>query len=322
MGKGLYIYSAASYKKGNIGVGTYHEVAARNGQIHRCRRSLKIGNKAQVPPAEIGLRAINAAVDFVCGSYPPSMVECLGPKVQSMGYTVISSNRAAVQAIENTRKAPHQALLGAISLNAEALRTRGGPRIKVQWVPKKDLIFDEAKEAAQLAKVATASELSPMHEQSLSAARRQAYQLIKKSTRKLNNHLDTALPGKHTKEMYDQLTGKQATVLCQLRTGMSRLNNYLSKIKASDTALCECSNSEVETTAHYLFECPRWEEHRDELKGSEVERWKDLSYFVGGRTEGIAPSGELIDGDRKHWAPNMEVVKRTIEYAIKTGRLH
>jgi hypothetical protein len=320
--KGLYIYSVASYKKGNIGVGVYHEVTSRNGQIHRCRRSLKIGNKAQAPPAEIGLQAIDAAVDFVVGSYPPRMIESIRPKARSMEYTVVSSNRAAVQAIQNTRKAPHQALLRTISLKAEALRIRGGPQIKIQWVPKKDLTCDEAKEATQLAKFATASDLNPIHEKSLSAARRQAHQLVKQHAREMNHHLDTALPGKHTKEMYDQLTGKQAAVLCQLRTGMNRLKSYLSKIKVSDTALCECDNSEVETIAHFLFECPRWEEHRDELKGSEDERWKDLSYFVGGRTEDTAPNGELIDGDRKHWAPNMEVVKRTIEYAMKTGRLH
>jgi len=319
--KRLYIYSATSYKKGNIGVGIYHEVAARSGQIHRCRRSLKIGNKAQVTPAEIGLRAIDAAVEFVDGSYPPLMIENIGPKVRSMEYTIVSSNRAAVQAIEHTRRAPHQALLRTISLNAEALRARGGPRIKIQWVPKKDLTLDEAKEATQLAKAATVSDLNPIPEKPLSAARRQAHQLAKKSTRKIDHHLDTALPGKHTKGMYDQLTGKQAAVLCQLRTGMNKLNCYLSKIKASDTALCECDNSEVETTAHYLFECSRWEEHRDELKGNEVERWKDLSYFVGGRTENTAPNGDLIDGDRKHWVPNMEVVKRTIEYARKTERL-
>lgn len=202
-----------------------------------------------------------------------------------------------------------------------SLRARGGPQIKIQWVPKKDLTFGAPMEAIQLAKNATVTDLHPMEERSLTAARRRARQLIKKSTRKLNNHLDTALPGKHTKEMYDQLTGTQATILCQLRTGMSRLNSYLSKIKASDSALCECDKAEVETSAHYLFECPTWEAYRNELKGSEVQRWKDLPYFVGGRTERTAPNGELIDGDRKHWAPNMEVVKRTIEYAMKTERL-
>ncbi len=45
------------------------------------------------------------------------------------------------------------------------------------------------------------------------------------------------LPGIHSKEMYDQMTGKQAAVLCQMRTCMSKLNNYLAKTKASDMLL-------------------------------------------------------------------------------------
>ncbi len=57
------------------------------------------------------------------------------------------------------------------------------------------------------------------------------------------------------------------------------------------------------------------------MKGDEEERWKDLPYFLGGRSERTAPNGELIDGDRKHWAPDMEVVKLTAEYAMKTERL-
>jgi len=190
-----------------------------------------------------------------------------------------------------------------------------------KWVPKEDLKFDAPKQAVQLAKNASATDLCLLEETSLMAANRRARQLIKKSVRKLNNHLDTALPGKHTKDMYNQLTGKQAAILCQLRTGMSRLKNYLFKIKASDNALCEYDDTEIETGAHFLFECPRWEVYREELRGDEIERWRDLSYFVGGRTEQTAPNGEPIDGERKHWAPKMEVVKRTIEFAMKTGRL-
>ncbi len=275
-----------------------------------------------MPSAEVGLHAINTAVKFVCGSFPLQLVAALGPRVQAIEYTIVSTNKAAVQAIENTRRVrPYQAILRIIAEESNALQTRGGPQIKIQWVPKEDLTFDAPKEAIQLAKNATARGLRPMEEISPIIARRRACQLIKKSTQKLNNHLDTALPGKHTKEMYDQLTGKQAAILCQLRTGMNRLNNYLSKIRVRNSAQCECDDHEVETSEHYLFECSRWQVYRDELKGSEGDRWKDLSYFVGGRSERTAPNGELIDGERKHWAPNVEVVKRTIDYAMKTGRL-
>ena len=319
--KAIYIFAAASYKKGNIGLGVYHEATAKNGQTYRCRRSLKIGNKTQVLPAEMGLRAIEAAVVFIYNAYTPSMIRFLGPRIQVLEYTIISTNKAAVQAVQNTRRSPHQTLLKSITEKTNAVRTRGGPRIRVQWAPKRDLTFDAPKEAVQLAKKATTNDLQPMAERSFTEARRRACQLITRSNRALNSPLDTALPGKHTKDMYDQMTGKQAAVLCQLRTGMNRLNSYLAKIRAKESALCECDTNTEETMEHYLFECPRWEAYRDELRGDEVERWKDLPYFLGGRSERTTPEGELIDGDPKYWVPNMEAVRRTVEYAMKTGRL-
>jgi hypothetical protein len=317
----LYIFTAASYKKGNIGLGIYHEVTTKRGQTYQCQRSLKISYKNQAPPAEIGLRAIDAAIDVVCNAYAPGMVNALGAITQTMEYTIISTNRAAVQAIANTRRAPHQTILRSITLKTEDIRERGGAQIKVQWVPKEDLAPGAPEEAVKLAKRATTNDLNPIAESSFAEVRRKAHQSIKRLARRLNNTLDTALPGKHTKEIYNQMTGKQAAVLCQLRTGMNKLNSYLARIKATDTALCECGTDSEETTEHYLFECPRWEAYRDELQGEEVERWKDLPYFLGGRSERLTPDGELRDGDIKHWTPNIEVVKRTVDYAIRTGRL-
>ena len=130
-----------------------------------------------------------------------------GSKAQKMDYSIVSTNWAAVQAIKNTRRAPHQAWLRTITTKANALRKRGGPQIRIQWVPKRDLTFEAPQEAARLAKNATLSDLNPLGGTSPTAARRRAWQLIKKSSRKLNNYLDIALPGKHTKDLYDQLTG-------------------------------------------------------------------------------------------------------------------
>jgi len=100
--KTMYVYSAASYRKGNIGVGIYHEVTSKTGEKFQCQRSLEVGNKAQVPPVEVGLRAIDGADDFVCDCFSPRNVAAFGPRLQAMEYTIVSTNRAAVQAIENT----------------------------------------------------------------------------------------------------------------------------------------------------------------------------------------------------------------------------
>lgn len=37
-----------------------------------------------------------------------------------------------------------------------------------------------------------------------------------------SKQIDAALPGKHTKQLYDQVSWKEAIVLAQLRTGMAR----------------------------------------------------------------------------------------------------
>ena len=64
-----------------------------------------------------------------------------------------------------------------------------------------------------------------------------------------------ALPGKHTIELYNALNRTAATILVQLRTNISRLNTYPSKINIADTDRCECGMTE--TVPHFLFSCPR-----------------------------------------------------------------
>src|ERR1700751_1762197 len=41
---------------------------------------------------------------------------------------------------------------------------------------------------------------------------------------KFSKRVDAALPGKHTRQLYDGLSWREASVLAQLRTGMARLN--------------------------------------------------------------------------------------------------
>lgn len=68
--------------------------------------------------------------------------------------------------------------------------------------------------------------------------------------------LDNALPGNHTRELYDSLNRPEANILAQLRTGMTHLNKYLRRISASASDQCAC-RQEKETMEHYLFRCTR-----------------------------------------------------------------
>ena len=53
---------------------------------------------------------------------------------------------------------------------------------------------------------------------------------------KYSKEMDKALPGKHTRKLYDKLTYPEARILAQLRTGTIRLNGYLAKITNAHAA--------------------------------------------------------------------------------------
>ena len=76
-----------------------------------------------------------------------------------------------------------------------------------------------------------------------------------------SKRVDTALLGKHTRKLYDDLTWKEANLLAQLRTGMARLNTYLYRIKAAQTEQCDCDQAK-ETVEHFLFRCTKWTAYR------------------------------------------------------------
>jgi hypothetical protein len=65
--------------------------------------------------------------------------------------------------------------------------------------------------------------------------------------------VDSALPGKYTRLLYDQLLWKEASVLAQLRTGMARLNGYLYQIRVAPTDECPYRQAK-ETVEHFPFD--------------------------------------------------------------------
>ena len=61
-----------------------------------------------------------------------------------------------------------------------------------------------------------------------------------------------------TSKLYQGLSKPEASVLVQLRSGKVGLADYLKKIRAVDSALCNCEQSN-ETVAHILGECPEYD---------------------------------------------------------------
>ncbi|KAH8699421.1 WD40-repeat-containing domain protein [Phaeosphaeriaceae sp. PMI808] len=71
--------------------------------------------------------------------------------------------------------------------------------------------------------------------------------------------------------------------------------------------------------AHFLFSCGRWAQARVKMR-QHGERFGELSYALGGYSS-IQEGDESIDGPIKHWRPNLNAVRATIEFAKDTGRL-
>jgi hypothetical protein len=93
---------------------------------------------------------------------------------------------------------------------------------------------------------------------------------------------DTALPGKHTHCLYNAFKRTEADILAQLRTGMSRLNGYLHRVKAVASDLCACGQAQ-ETVEHFLFHCTRWDQYRKTMLRHTTTRNGSLSFFLGGK---------------------------------------
>jgi len=127
---------------------------------------------------------------------------------------------------------------------------------------------------------------------------------------KFSKRVDTALPGKHTRLIYDSLSRREASVLAQLKTGMARLNRYLFRIKAAASQQCACGQA-IETVEHFLFRCRVWTAYRTEMLQCTETLRGNLSFYLGRKS----PT------DNAKWVPNMQAVHATIQFAIATGRL-
>lgn len=68
--------------------------------------------------------------------------------------------------------------------------------------------------------------------------------------------------------------------------------------------------------------CPRWADKRRELRAAAGDRSGDISYLLGGwGSRKDIRTGQLLDGPKEKWKPDLAVVKATIRFLEKTGRL-
>ncbi|KAJ6436766.1 Chromo domain protein [Purpureocillium lavendulum] len=303
-GPALRVAVSSSARNGLVGSGAVIEVPSENGQgSGRERHSFTLGPRAEQNPFSGELAAIAQAL------------RCL-PEIRNRSVEVLTSNKAAVLTLRNPRQQSGQQYVDSIHETIGALRDQGNA-VTVTWVPVSSehgllkLAKDEARDATREG-ATPAAKFPRARSTTLGIARtkERADNKIPNNVGDFTKRIDGALPGKHTRQLYDQLTWKEANVLAQLRTGMARLNDYLYRIKAIASQQCACGHAR-ETVDHFLFRCTRWTAFRTEMIQCTDTQRGNMSFYLGGK--------QRSDNDK--WAPNMEAVQATIRYALATGRL-
>jgi ribonuclease HI len=236
---------------------------------------------------------------------------------------VFSDSQSALQSIQNSK------VNDSINLVLKIREKIRNATISLHWVPGHEGIMgnERANELAQMATADTQPMPPPAETVPISViyARGKVANYTPKQeefygakTGKFLQKIDKALPGKHTKKLYNSLNRVDAAILAQLRTNISRLNTYLYKIKVAETDKCECGA--LETVQHFLFLCPRWRQKRQGMRAAHGNRYCNISYALGGYSD-HRENGKIVNGEKDKWKPDWNAVKATIEFAKATGRL-
>ncbi|KAK4068648.1 hypothetical protein Purlil1_13765 [Purpureocillium lilacinum] len=302
----ILIATAASLRHGAVGMGgvvcdTTHGGLGRTLATF----SVTIGPGSEQNPYTAELEAIATALRAI----PPGLVP--------QDVTVVARNRSVVAAIRRPQQQSGQCTIRGIYDQVKRLQKRGCA-VRLRYVPA----GEEELASRQLAKAAAkrATERGreaevPWYQAKattlrLALAQEGTREQLPESVGKYSKRIDKALPGRHTRAIYDSLKRKEADVLVQLRTGMIRLNSYLRRIGAAESGLCDCGQA-TETVEHFLFRCKNWTAQREILLKCARTKIGNLSFFLGGKAA----------SDYDKWEPDMQAVRATIRFAMATKRL-
>jgi hypothetical protein len=302
--EGILIATSSSAKGDRVGMGGSMRDTRINDADETISYSITLGTRTEQNPYTAELAAIVAALKGV-----PWWT-------RNREVTILCSNRSALAAIGQPRQQSGQSMIQEIYDLVSLLR-EGGNRVSMIWAPKHSdfALGTKAKAAAQRA-TAEGCEPDQRPYRAKSTSVRLAIDMqrrekvLPEGVGKYSKAIDTALPGRHTRILYDGLKRKEANVLAQLRTGMTRLNSYLSKIGAAESDLCICGQAS-ETVEHFLFRCTRWTRLREGMSQCTETRRGNLSFYLGGKAR----------SDPERWKPDMKAVRATITYVLATGRL-
>jgi ribonuclease HI len=238
------------------------------------------------------------------------------PNVSHRRIALLTTNRAVALSLRNPQQQSGQSYVRSVYKGIDKLwKNKNG--VLVFWIPSSDQndLLQLAKRAARKATKEGAipeKRFPSMKSTTLNIERKKIIgeRSLPDRVGKYSKRVDAALPGQHTRQLYDNRPWIERNALAQMRTDMTRLNNSLYRIHATPSRLCACGR-EPETVAHFLFRCTQWEEHRTKMHQCTQTNRGNLSFFLGGKS--------LSDGP--DWQPSLKAVQATICFALATGRL-
>ncbi|GKU07113.1 unnamed protein product, partial [Fusarium langsethiae] len=258
LGWAVRIAVSSSARNGVVGVGGVIEIPASvRGGPKLERFSFTLGMRTEQNPFSGELAAMAYALRHL-------------PDLEYRSVALLASNRAAVLTIRNPRQQSGQEYVGCMYDSIDALRAKGNV-VAVIWMPTSaehrllEITKKQARDATQDG-ATPALKFPKMRSTTLNIARssQRTRKQLPDSIGKFSKRVDVALPGKHTRLLYDGLSRREASVLAQLRTGMARLNGYLFRIRVAPSQECACGRA-AETVEHFLFRCTKWTAHRTEM---------------------------------------------------------
>jgi hypothetical protein len=320
----LEIFTHSAAHRGVIAVGFVARV--HNATVHSWHQAVGSEERMNVYYGQLG--AIYEAATYV-----KTMIPKVSMAPSSIRVTFVTNNRTVLDSLTNPGNQSGQSLLCQI-INVIFEIVERGTQVELRWLAAHDLTEGNVEARSLLnrrldelnslgsppwwANTQLRSTLWSEMRRKISKAKMEEFK--KRTGGKFTRAFDSALPGKHTRLLYDGLNRQEAALLAQLRTGHNGLRGFLSAIQQSDTETCACGE-ETESVRHFLFQCTRWDHLRNDMIQAMGDRFGDLSFALGGRSGQVGTDGKPVDGDPSRWKPNLEVVRAVLRFARNTGRL-
>jgi ribonuclease HI len=295
---------SSSARNGLVGVGGVAHIKVKGRADPRSQAfSITIGPRNEQSPYSGELAAMAHALRSL-------------PNVRRRRIALLTTNKAMALSLRNPRQQSGQEHIQIIYGEINRLWKRGNGLLIV-WIPasENNVLLQAAKQEARKASKegASADKRFPRMKSTTLNLEKKKLKAERSLPEDVGNHskrVDAAIPGEHTRQLYDDRPWIERNVLSQMRTGMARLNNSLYRIKAAPSRQCACGH-EAETVAHFLFRCARWSTHRTKMFQCTETQRGNISFFLGGKgpTEGAK------------WTPNLQAVQAAIRFALATGRL-